>query len=172
MTATKTASTTAKSNASRKANGDDAIELLTQDHRDVKKLFSTFRKMVDDDAPSQERQDIAVQICEALTAHAAVEEEIFYPALREASADSTDELDEAEVEHASVKDLIAQIQDMDPDDELYNAKVKVLGEYVTHHVQEEEQEMFPKAKKAKLDMDALGSQLQARKDELLEHSVM
>lgn len=172
MPIVKTPVKTAKSRADQDVSSDNALELLTQDHREVKKLFSTFQKLADDDAPAQERRDIAVQICEALTAHAAVEEEIFYPALREASAEAADELDEAEVEHASVKDLIAQIQEMDPDDELYNAKVKVLGEYVMHHVQEEEKEMFPRAKKAKLNLDALGSQLQARKEELLDTSLL
>ena len=154
-----------------KATGDsDAIALLTKDHREVKKLFSVFQKLADAEAPGEERQKVAIQICEALTAHATVEEEIFYPAVREAAEDATDELDEAEVEHASVKELIAQIQAMDPEDELYNAKVKVLGEYVDHHVQEEEKEMFPKAEKTQLDMDELGSQLQARKEELLSTS--
>lgn len=152
------------------AEDSDAITLLTKDHRDVKKLFTAFQKLADAKAPAEELQEIAIQICEALTAHAAVEEEIFYPALREAAVNADDELDEAEVEHSSVKDLIAQIQAMDPNDELYNAKVKVLGEYVDHHVQEEEKEMFPKAEKARLDMDELGSLLQARKQELLATS--
>lgn len=156
--------------ASLPTSDDDAIALLTQDHREVNKLFIAFQKLADDDAPAQERQQIAAQICEALTAHATVEEEIFYPEVRESSANAADELDEAEVEHASIKDLITQIRAMDPDDELFNAKVKVLNDYVTHHVQEEEKEMFPKARKAKLDMDALGLQLQGRKEELLDPS--
>jgi hemerythrin superfamily protein len=101
-----------------------------------------------------------------LTVHATVEEEIFYPAAREA-LEEQDLLDEAEVEHATAKDLIAQIQTMDPSDELYDAKVTVLGEYVNHHVQEEEKQMFPKCKKAKMPLDELGEQLQARKQALM-----
>ena len=87
------------------------------------------------------------EICVTLTVHATIEEELFYPAAREAEVE-TDLLDEAEVEHASAKDLIAQIEGMGPDDELYDAKVTVLGEYIDHHVKEEEGEMFPKCRKA------------------------
>jgi hemerythrin-like domain-containing protein len=106
-----------------------------------------------------------MQICEELTVHAQIEEEIFYPAAREAISDD-DMLNEAEVEHATAKDLIAQIQEMSGDDEMYDAKVKVLSEYINHHVEEEEGEMFPKAKKAKMDLEGLGVQLLERKEEL------
>ena len=102
-----------------------------------------------------------------LTVHATIEEEIFYPAAREAEVES-DLLDEAEVEHASAKDLIAQIQEMSPEDELYDAKVKVLGEYVQHHVQEEEGELFVRCQSADMDLDELGDEISARKDELME----
>jgi hemerythrin superfamily protein len=103
-----------------------------------------------------------------LTAHTTIEEEIFYPAAREALEDEgQDLLDEASVEHASAKELIGQIMTMSPDDDLYDAKVKVLGEYVDHHAQEEEKEMFPQCRKAKMDLDELGAQLQARKQELM-----
>lgn len=146
---------------------NDAIALLTKDHRDVKKLFTAYQHLVDKKAPAEERQQIAEEICEALSAHATAEEEIFYPAVREAAKNADDELDEAEVEHSSLKELITQIQDMEPDDDLYDAKVKVLGEYVEHHVKEEEGEMFPKAKKTKLDMEELGEQIKARKEEFL-----
>ena len=95
-----------------------------------------------------------------------VEEEIFYPAVRSAAEDAADLMDEAEVEHASAKDLIAQIREMDPEDDLYDAKVKVLGEQVAHHVQEEEMQMFPKAKKAGLDLVALADEMLGRKEEL------
>jgi hypothetical protein len=98
--------------------------------------------------------------------HTTVEEEIFYPAAREALQEQ-DLLDEADVEHASAKDLIGQIQTMDPSEDLYDAKVTVLGEYVNHHVQEEEKEMFPQCKKAKMPLDELGEQMQARKQELM-----
>jgi hemerythrin-like domain-containing protein len=98
--------------------------------------------------------------------HATIEEEIFYPAAREGIKDE-DLVDEATVEHASAKDLIAQIQQSEPDEELYDAKVKVLGEYIDHHVKEEEGELFPQARRAKLDLDALGEQLLERKSELM-----
>src|SRR4029077_4490037 len=101
-----------------------------------------------------------------LTIHATSEEEIFYPAAREAGVES-DLLDEAEVEHASAKDLIAQIRAMSPDEDLYDAKVTVLGEYIDHHVQEEEQEMFPKCRKAKMDLADLAAQIAKRKSELM-----
>ena len=103
-----------------------------------------------------------------LTVHATVEEEIFYPAAREALGEEEDLIDEADVEHATAKDLIAQIEGSSPaEDALFDAKVKVLGEYIAHHVKEEEGEMFPKAKKGKLDAAALGLEIAARKDELM-----
>jgi len=105
-------------------------------------------------------------VCEDLTAHTTIEEEIFYPAVRAASKESADLLDEAQVEHAGAKDLIAQIEDMDPEDDLYDAKVKVLGEQVEHHIGEEEGKILPNAKKAGLDLVALGQELAMRKDEL------
>ena len=171
MPTSKTTSAAAKTATKKSSSGSDAIALLTKDHRDVKKLFTAYQKLTDGDAPASERQEIANQICEALTVHATVEEEIFYPALGDADVNAIDQLDEAEVEHGSIKDLIAQIQAMDPDEELYDAKVKVLGEYVDHHVKEEEGEMFPKAEKSGLDLDELGQQLKTRKEELMEASV-
>lgn len=161
----------AKSASTRKAGGTgsqtDAIALLTQDHKDVKKLFKQYDKMVEDGAEDGERQALAEQICEMLTVHATIEEEIFYPAARDA-LEEQDLLDEAEVEHASAKDLIAQIQAGSPtNDDLFDAKVKVLGEYIDHHVKEEEGEMFPKARKSDLDLEALGLALQERKTELM-----
>lgn len=154
---------TAKKSASK--NPTDAIALLTQDHAEVKALFAQYKKLCKSDADSAEKQAVAMEICSQLTAHATVEEEIFYPATR---ADGTDDLlDEAEVEHASAKDLIAQIEAMEPDDALYDAKVTVLGEYVDHHVKEEQDELFPKVKAMKLDLDGLGAQIKARKEELL-----
>src|SRR5213079_2928584 len=114
-----------------------------------------------------EKQALAERICALLTAHATIEEEIFYPAAREA-LDEQNLLDEAEVEHATAKDLIEQIQSMDPTDELYDAKVKVLGEYVNHHVQEEEGELFPKCMSSEMDLDQLGEAISARKVELMD----
>jgi len=164
-TAKKTAAK--KTPATAKAAQTDATALLTRDHADVKKLFKEYEKLADAEADGEERQALAEQICDMLTVHATIEEEIFYPAAREAEVES-DLLDEAEVEHASAKDLIAQIKAMGPDEELYDAKVKVLGEYINHHVQEEEGEMFPKCRKADMDLADLAMQLAERKAELME----
>jgi hemerythrin-like domain-containing protein len=148
------------------ASGPDAIALLKQDHAEVKALFKEYDKLAEADAEAGEREMLALQICDMLTVHATIEEEIFYPAAREAlSGDNEDLLDEAEVEHASAKDLIAQIQSTDASDALFNAKVKVLGEYIDHHVKEEQNELFPKLK-GKLDAKAIGARLQARKEDL------
>lgn len=148
------------------AGSMDAIALLTKDHSDVKKLFSTFQELAEKQATADERLAVAQEICEALTLHTIVEEEIFYPALREAAEDFENELNEAEVEHSTVKELVEQIKAMDPDEDLYNAKVKVLGEYVDHHASEEEEEMFPKAQSAGIDLEGLGQEMKERKEEL------
>lgn len=145
----------------------DAVTLLKADHSEVKKLFKAYQKLVNKDADAGERQAAAEQICMLLTVHAQIEEEIFYPAAREVLGDEVDLVDEADVEHASAKDLIAQIQSGQPDDDHYDARVKVLGEYIEHHVQEEEGEMFPKVKDAGLDTKAVGQQLAERKEELM-----
>ena len=142
----------------------DAIELLTADHAEVKALFEQFDKL--SDRSKVNKKKFADQICLALTVHAQIEEEIFYPAMRAATRDD-DMLDEAIVEHASAKELIAQIREMDPGDDLYDAKVKVLSEQIEHHVGEEEAEMFDKARTAKLDLAALGEEMAMRKDELM-----
>ena len=156
---------TAKKKSATSASKTDAIALLKKDHADVKALFAEYKKLCESDADGAAKQAVAMDICTQLTAHATAEEEIFYPAAR---AEQTDDLlDEAEVEHASAKDLIAQIEAMQPDDDLYDAKVTVLGEYIDHHVKEEEGELFPKARSLGLDLQALGAQLQARKEELL-----
>ena len=143
---------------------DDAIALLMEDHKKVQKLFKDFEKIKEEDSDDG-KQGLVQQICNELTIHTQVEEEIFYPAAREA-IDEQDLLDEAEVEHASAKELIAQLQSMEADDELYDATVTVLGEYVNHHIKEEQDEMFPKVKKAKLDVQALGEEMMRRKQEL------
>jgi hemerythrin superfamily protein len=145
----------------------DAVSLLTTDHAEVAELFDEYESLVDGDGADDEKQALAERICAMLTVHTTIEEEIFYPAAREA-LDEQDLLDEAEVEHATAKDLIEQIQSMEPGDELYDAKVKVLGEYVNHHVLEEEGELFPKCQSADMELDDLGEELQSRKDELME----
>lgn len=157
------AHTTAHSKAE---SGPDAIELLMDDHKEVKKLFKAYEKLVKEEAGSKDKQALAHQICTMLTVHTTVEEEIFYPAARAALSEQ-DLLDEATVEHASAKELISQIESMEPADDLYDAKVTVLGEYIDHHVKEEETEMFPKARKAKMPLDELGEEMSARKQELL-----
>jgi hemerythrin superfamily protein len=142
----------------------DAITLLTEDHEHVKSLFEQYEAL--GDRAHVSKQKLALQICTELTKHAAAEEEIFYPAVREASKDNEDIIDEATVEHAAAKDLIAQILSMDAGDELFDAKIKVLSEQIEHHVSEEEGEMFPKARKAKLDLMALGQAIASRKEEI------
>ena len=142
----------------------DAIALLTADHREVSAMFKQYEGLGERAKASKKK--LADEICTALTLHTQIEEEIFYPAMREAGKEAEDMVDEAVVEHASAKDLIAQLQEMDPEDDLYDAKVKVLSEQIDHHVKEEEKEMFPKAKKSKLDLVALGEEMALRKDEL------
>ncbi len=142
----------------------DAIAMLIADHQEVKAMFKQYEGL--GERARAGKKKLADQICGALLVHATLEEEIFYPAVREASGDAEDMVDEAVVEHASAKDLIAQLQEMDPEDDLYDAKVKVLSEQIEHHVGEEEGEMFPKARKSGLDLVALGEEMAQRKDEL------
>ena len=144
----------------------DATALLSKDHREVRALFKRYEKLSKADAGASERQALAQQICQMLTVHTQIEEEIFYPALRDAEVEE-DLMDEAQIEHDSAKQLISQIQSGSPDDDMYDAKVTVLGEYVNHHVEEEEGEMFRKAQRAKVDMAELGQQLMQRKQALM-----
>ncbi len=150
--------------ASAAAGGTDAIDMLIQDHEEVKAMFEKYEGLSDRSVASKRK--LALEICLALTKHATVEEEIFYPAVREAAKDNEDLVDEAVVEHASAKDLIAQIIGMQPTEDLYDAKIKVLSEQIEHHVEEEEGEMFPKARSAGLDLDILGQEMMARKAEV------
>jgi hypothetical protein len=151
-------------------NTPDACTLLDADHRNVKKLFKEFEPLAESKAktaPAKRRQ-LADQICLELTVYAQIEEEIFYPALRDAIK-AEDLLDEAEVEHASAKDLISQIENATDVDDMFDAKVTVLGEYIDHHVKEERSDIFTKARAAKkLDLIAMRDQLQMRKKELME----
>jgi hemerythrin superfamily protein len=150
---------TTKSTASR---GPDAVALLKADHREVEKLFAQFEKAKDSDR----KKTLADKICLELKVHTQIEEEIFYPTSRDYLEDD-DIVDEAVVEHAAAKDLIAEIEAMRPGDELYDAKVTVLQEQIEHHVEEEETEYFPKLKKTDMDMKAIGAQLKTRKEELM-----
>lgn len=142
----------------------DAIALLKADHRQVEEWFEQFESARSDD----KKKSLATQICQALKVHTQIEEEIFYPAFLEATEEE-DIHHEAEVEHAGAKNLIAQIEASGPDDDYYDAKVTVLSEMIKHHVKEEEQRggMFAKARQSQMDLEALGAQLRARKNELM-----
>jgi hemerythrin-like domain-containing protein len=147
----------------------DACDLLDADHRNVKRMFKEYEELTGARGRSvaQKKMDLARQLCHELSVHAQVEEEIFYPALRAALKD-TDMLAEAEVEHQSAKELIAQIEGMGDADEMFDAKVKVLGEYVDHHVKEERNEIFPKARSSrKLDLVSMRDEIMTRKEELM-----
>ncbi|MDQ2821061.1 MAG: hemerythrin domain-containing protein [Pseudomonadota bacterium] len=159
MTATNTTAT-----ATTNSKTQDAVAMLKSDHDDVHAMFEEYEKL--GDRANVSKNKLVAKICQALKIHTRIEEEIFYPAVRAASKDTEDMVDEAVVEHASAKDLIAQLEEMDPEDDLYDAKVKVLGELIDHHVEEEEDEMFPKARKLKLDLNALGEEMAMRRDEL------
>ena len=140
----------------------EAIALLRADHKLVSDLFADYEKAR---APAK-KMELVKKICSELTVHAQVEEEIFYPAVKAALKDK-ELIPEAIIEQATMKDLMSQIEGKTPDGEMFDAKVKVLSEYVKHHVKEEHTEMFPKAKASKLDMMALGEQLALRKSELM-----
>lgn len=140
----------------------DALALLREDHAKVDTLLKRFERA----RGEEQKQSIATTICNELKVHARIEEEIFYPALHGAIEDE-DLLHEATVEHQSVKDLVRQIESSSPSEDLYDAKVKVLGEYVKHHVKEEQNEIFKQARRAGLDLAELGERLKARKQELM-----
>jgi hypothetical protein len=160
-----TQSTSTGKTATRRSK-NDAIKLLTADHAKVKKMFKEFEKLSKKN-DEEGKTELAAQICEELTVHAQLEEEIFYPAAREAIEDD-DLMNEAMVEHNSAKDLISQIQSMGASDPMFDATVKVLGEYVNHHVEEEQNEIFPKVEKAKVDLEEIGAEMARRKEELTE----
>ena len=141
---------------------NDAIALLKADHKEVAEMLDKF------ESARSTKEKLAQQICQALTVHAQIEEEIFYPAARQAlGEDGKDLLDEAKVEHNSLKELIGHIEGLESGDDLFDAQVKVLGEYVKHHVKEEEGELFPKLRKSDMDLVEVGTQLAARKKELM-----
>lgn len=153
------------SSSAKSSGKNDAISLLVTDHKKVKKLFKDFEKLKES-GDSEDKREIVMEICTELSIHAQVEEEIFYPAARMAINDD-DLLDEAIIEHASAKELIAQLEAADPEDAFYDAKVTVLGEEIEHHVEEEETEMFVKVKKSKLNLAALGEEIALRKEALM-----
>ena len=146
-------------------NKRDAVALLKEDHKLVQKLFKDFEKLKQQENDTEAKMQLVTVICNELKIHTQIEEEIFYPAVRDA-IDDDDLMDEAKVEHDSAKQTIEELESMQPADDLFDAKVTVLGEYVNHHVEEEQQNMFPKAKRAQLDLKSLGSELATRKQEL------
>jgi hemerythrin superfamily protein len=162
-TVTKTnINTDAKASSKAKAAPKDAIALLKADHASVSLLFAEYEKT----RSIPKKKALVAEICTALSVHAQIEEEIFYPAVKAALKDKL-LVPEATVEHNSVKELIAQLVGVEPDGEMYNARVKVLSEYVKHHVKEEQNEMFPKAKASSVNMVDLGARMAARRDELM-----
>lgn len=144
------------------AKTQDAIALLKADHRKVAGLFEKY------ESARSRKAEIAHQICLELTIHTLIEEDIFYPACREAGVES-DMMDEANVEHDGAKNLIAELENGSPEDAFYDAKVKVLSEEIKHHVKEEEKRggIFTEARKADLDLEALGEKLATRKQKLV-----
>lgn len=152
-----------KSTSPAKPKTKEATALLRADHKEVSDLFEAYEQT----KSTAKKKNIVAEICTALTVHAQIEEEIFYPAVKAALKDK-ELIPEATVEHATLKDLIAQVEGIEPDGEMYDAKIKVLSEYVKHHVKEEQNEIFPKAKAAtKLDLIELGAQMAERKQQLL-----
>lgn len=151
-----------------KTSSEDALHLLAEDHKNVIEMFDEFAQMKKENDNDEEAKQMLVEsACAELSIHTQVEEEIFYPAARDA-IDDMDLLDEAEVEHASARQLITELASMQPDDDLYDAKFTVLGEYVKHHIEEEEKQLFPKLKKVKIDLVELGEEIRERKLELRE----
>ncbi|GLC91380.1 hypothetical protein Tamer19_07880 [Cupriavidus sp. TA19] len=147
------------------ADQAEAIGALMDDHRAVKKLFKAFK----DTEARDEKESIAIEVCHQLTVHATIEEEIFYPALRGVSEEIDDMLDEAQVEHQVAKDLIAAIED-DPAGDMLEASFTVLTEYVSHHIEEEEGELFKNAIKEKVNLRDVAQALAARKEELMQEA--
>lgn len=142
----------------------DAIRLLTDDHQKVTKAFEEYKKL--GDKAFKTKKKLSTDICTDLEVHTQIEEEILYPEFRKAVKDAKPLADEAKVEHDSAKELIRQIKSMNAEDDLFDAKVTVLSEYIDHHVKEEEDEMFPLLKKAAIDLNELGKRMDSRKQEL------
>ncbi|MFL6696033.1 MAG: hemerythrin domain-containing protein [Vitreoscilla sp.] len=155
------------SRGSTTSSGQDAIALLRADHKRVSDLYEQYEST----RSAAKKKTIVASICLELSVHAQVEEEIFYPAVKAALKDK-ELVPEAQVEHASLKELIAQVKDKEPDGEMFDAKIKVMSEYTKHHVKEEQNEMFPKAKNTRLDMKELGERIAARKEELMANPAL
>ena len=148
-----------------RSRGDapSAISLLKSDHREVEALFSQFEKATG----AARKRTIVQKICDALTVHMKIEEDIFYPPARDAlKRAGEDLLDEAEVEHEGIKWRIELLQKMRPEDDLYDAEVKVLAEYVRHHVKEEERKLFPRLYLSDFDNAGVGEKLALKKEQM------
>jgi hemerythrin superfamily protein len=145
----------------------DILQLLTAEHREVKAMLQHYLRLAEAGGKGDERMLLASQICVALTLHTQVEEEILYPAARAALLHDGELVDEAYVEHASAKSLVSQVKTMTSDQPLFDARVKVLGEYVDHHVREEENELFPRVRKAALDLQDMGARMAERRKQLM-----
>jgi hemerythrin superfamily protein len=144
---------------------NNAIELLTEDHRQVSGLFNQYADLTDGDQVGKKR--LGDQICSALLLHSTVEEEIFYPAMRNAGVVGEEVLDEAAAAHGTAEKLIAQLRGMDAGDASYDGKIVALSEVILQHVDKEESEIFPKARNKKLDLPVLGRIIATRKQELV-----
>jgi len=142
----------------------NAFDVLEEDHREVEEWFDEYDELRDSD--EDRKAELAEKICLALKVHTQIEEEIFYPQAREATKDN-DLIDEAVVEHATVKNLIDEIEAMEVGDEFYDAKIRVLGEMVKQHIKEEEDELFPELQSTKMDLDSVGKKLAERKQDLM-----
>ena len=149
------------------APAPDALDLLKADHDKVKNLFREFDSLRGNDDVDERKGELVDEICYELTVHTMIEDEIFYPVLR-SSIEDDDMMDEADVEHAGARELISQLEVMYPGDDHYDATVTVLGEEIAHHIDKEETDMFDAARRAGIDLDELGEQLAARKEELDE----
>ncbi len=143
----------------------DALDLLKADHDKVKSLFREFESLKGNDDDDERKSELVDEICYELTIHAMLEEEIFYPMVRSA-IDDDDMMDEADIEHAGARELISQLEVMYPGDDHFDATVTVLGEEIAHHIDKEESDMFEAARAAGIDLEDLGEQLSARKEEL------
>ena len=151
---------------SKSTDRNDAIAMLMEDHKRAQKLFREF-KQIDRDDPEACRE-IVEMACAELKLHATLEQEFFYPAVRKALAEDDEALlDEAEIEHDTINNLIERLEGLQPRDPYYGPAFTVLSEYVKHHVKAEEGELFPKVKKAKLDLGELGARMRARQEELM-----
>lgn len=155
-------------NTPSKSDDLNAIEMLMEDHKKVQKMFRDFEKLDPED--TEACRELVCEACTEVKVHGMLEKEIFYPAVRDQADDEKieDTLNEAEVEHAAVDELVEKLEGMDASDRMYSAHFTVLAEYVRHHIKEEEKEMFPGVKRMKsLDLQALAQEMQVRKDELM-----